>query len=267
MKAREVIEVLEEIAPPESGIERDNNGLIVGDTGIDVEAIGVTWMATVPALKEADFSGVNFLVVHERVFDYYQSSGWYDDIPEKEKEINIRKKEILEKSGMCIYRMHSNWDCYKDFGVVDSFASLLEFGDPVKEEKFIKTYRTFKTLEELAEHVKEKLMLNYIEVHGNLNRNIFYVTPLIGGFGGNQRNMPEVAKKQGSDALIVGDLVEPILIQALELDLSVLKTPHSKSEIPGIKNLHKVIEERFPDIETHYIPSGSGLGFSYVNIL
>ena len=69
--------------------------------------------------------------------------------------------------------------------------------------------------------------------------------------------MPEVAKSHGSQAIIVGDLIEYILIHAQELGLNVIQTVHSNSEIPGIKNQYELIRKNFPETPVFYFNGGS----------
>lgn len=256
MKIKDVIVYIEEISPPDSGVSNDYNKILYGNKNIEVKSMGVCWKATTPILEQVIQKGINFLIVHESIFYSYQVSEWYKD--KNEKKINQKIKKLLDKGNICVYRAHSNWDCYPDFGVVDSLASTLNLGQSIEQTKFIKTYQIEPiTFEKFASFVKKSLSLDYIRIYGEPNDKISSVTLLIGGFGGNQRNMPEIAKKHNTDVIIVGDLIENTLIYAQELGLKIIHTVHSFSEFPGIKNLYNVVKKKFPQIKLQYLDSGS----------
>ena len=257
MKVKDVISWLEKIAPPDSGIVDDDNRLLLGDENTEIKAVGVAWMATTPVIKEAIEKGVNFLIVHERLFFGHQESDWYEDSEEDQKEVNKIRKDLLEKNKIAVYRAHSNWDCLREHGVTDSLGFALGYKKVVRKTKFIKTYEIpTKKLKAIAEEIKEKLKLQSLRVYGDLNSQVSRITPLIGGFGGNQKNMPEIAKKHGSQVIIVGDLVEYILIHAQELGISVIETVHSASETPGLKSLFNLLKETFPQIPIYFFNGG-----------
>ncbi len=140
MKIQEVIEFIEKIAPPHSGVQNDENKLLFGDPDIRVNAIGVTWMATTPVIKEAVSKRINLIFVHEKLFSTYQESDWYEDSQEEDKEINRIKKQLLKENNIAVYRAHSNWDVLKEYGVIDSLGPTLGYAKIIGQTKFIKTY-------------------------------------------------------------------------------------------------------------------------------
>ena len=66
LRARDVAEYVEALAPPDSGVPRDENGFTFGDPETAVRGIAVTWMPTAEALREAAGRGLNLLVVSSR---------------------------------------------------------------------------------------------------------------------------------------------------------------------------------------------------------
>jgi len=256
MKIKNLITYIEEISPPDSGVSNDNNKILYGNEHNEIKSVGVCWKATTPIIEQAIQKGINFLITHESIFYSYQDSEWYKD--KNEKEINQKIKKLLDKGNICVYRAHSNWDCYPNFGVVDSLANRLNLNQVIEQTKFIKTYKIKPiAFEKFAHFIKKSLSLDNIRIYGNTNDIITSVTLLIGGFGGNQRNMPEIAKKHNADVIIVGDLLESTLIYAQELGLKIIHTVHSFSEFPGVKNLYSVIKKKFPQIKLQYFDSGS----------
>ncbi len=257
MKVFEITDYIQELAPLDSGIINDENGFIFGNKDKTIKKVGVAWMPTLSVLKNAEEKDIDLLIVHEHLFYKKQDSEWYEDSKTENKEINKLKKKILEENNITVYRAHSNWDCLKEFGILDSLADSLELTDAIEKTKFIKTYKINEiSLSEFSDYVKGKLNLMKIIVYGKPNEKISRVTLLIGGFGGNQDNMPEVAKKHKSNLLICGDLIEHVLIQARELGLNVIQIGHSTSEIPGVKNLYYLLKKKFPTISLTYFESG-----------
>ena len=64
------------------------------------------------------------------------------------------------------------------------------------------------------------------------------------------------ARQMGAEVVIIGEMIEPIVIAALEQGLAVIQTLHSASENPGIKRQAEVLAGRLPGIPVRYVPSG-----------
>ena len=89
--------------------------------------------------------------------------------------------------------------------------------------KFTRVYEIVPTsLKQLAEEVGQNLNC-VTRYFGDGEKTIAKVSPLIGGFGGNQVNMPEMVWRMGTEAIILGDMIEYIAINALELGLGSLR--------------------------------------------
>ena len=233
MRAKDVSSFIEAIAPLESGIHGDENGFIFGDSDIEVSGVGVMWMPTAPALSKAADERLNMLVVHEALFFVEQRSPWYNEPTTWAKLANRRRIKILLDNGMCVYRCHSNWDACPKYGVVDSIAEKLGFVKEVARSRFGRVYEINPvSLEEFAETIRRRLDDLVVRFVGDPEVVITKVAPLVGGFGGNQFNMPEEASSMGAEAMILGDMVEYIAIHARELGLAVIETLHSATENP-----------------------------------
>ena len=257
IRARDVADYVEQLAPLDSGVPRDDNGFTFGDPDQAVRGIGVTWMPTTHALEEAVRAGLNLLVVHEAWWIDEQRSPWYRELPEWSKPVNLARLRLLVDHGLALYRCHSNWDARPGDGVADQIGPALGFEREVARGRFVRVFEIKPvTLAALAENVKARLELPAVRVFGNLDRPLRFVAPLIGGFGGNQMSIPEEAQRLGAEAVIAGDLVEYVNVHALELGLGVIETLHSATENPAMRRLAHLLQERFPAVPTHYIESG-----------
>jgi putative NIF3 family GTP cyclohydrolase 1 type 2 len=258
LRAVDVAAYVELLAPPESGVPRDDNGFTFGDPATEVRGIAVTWMPTAAALREAAALGLNLLVVHEAWWFDAQRSPWYAELPGGSKPVNLGRLRLLTDNGLCLYRCHSNWDARPGDGVADRIGPALGLEREVARGRFTRVFEVPPVaLAVLAGEVKARLALPAVRFFGDPEREIRKIAPLIGGFGGNQFSMPEEVQRLGAEAIVTGDLVEYVTLHALELGLGVIETLHSATENPALRRLAALLGERFPEVPVRYIESGA----------
>lgn len=117
-KVRDVISLIDQIAPPSFAMQGDRIGLQIGDPDQEVDKILVTLDITDPVIDEARVLGTQFILSHHALI--YQALG------------NIRHDEIRGKyikklllADMSVYVAHTNWDI-TDGGINDVLAETLE---------------------------------------------------------------------------------------------------------------------------------------------
>ena len=258
LRAADVAAYVEALAPRESGVPRDDNGFTFGDPDTAVRGIGVTWMPTAEALREAAGLGLNLLVVHEAWWFDAQRSPWYDDLPGPSKPVNLGRLALLTGNGLCLYRCHSNWDARPGDGVADRIGPALGLEREVARGRFTRVFEVAPlALADLAAQVRERLGLPAVRFFGDPAREVRRVAPLIGGFGGNQFSIPEEVHRLGAEAVVAGDLVEYVTLHALELGLGVVEALHSATENPALRRLTELLRERFPQVPVRYLESGA----------
>jgi putative NIF3 family GTP cyclohydrolase 1 type 2 len=108
----------------------------------------------------------------------------------------------------------------------------------------------------LASRIEHGLGMPGCRIWGNPWRRIRRFAFLIGGFGSNQWHIAQAARQMGSEAVIIGEMIELIVIPMLEQGLPVIQTMHSASEIPGIKRQAEILAAKLPDLPVRYVPSG-----------
>jgi len=259
--ARQVAAVFESIAPLDSGIPGDELGFLVGDPDTPVRGIACLWNAHSESLQEAVRRGCNLLIVHETPFYERHPSPWYAG-PESEARItaNQKRRNLIEQHNLVIYRSHSNWDALDVDGVPDQAVRAL--GLPVRivaRQKFFKVHELDAPISvaELAEHARRGLEMPWTpRIFGPSDKMVQRFAFLIGGFGGNQLQMPQAACELGAQAIIVGEMLEWIAINSLELGMPVVETLHSLSEIPAIRRQSEMLSGMFPTLPVEYVPSG-----------
>jgi len=256
VRAQEIVDFIEGIAPSGSGAGNEANQFLFGDAEIAVTGICVTWMPTTLAINKSIENGQNMMVVHETLYFPHQLSPWYEDTQTPDKPTNQKRQKLLQDNNMCVFRCHSPWDAKPEDGVVDAIASVLGFSKVHAKTKFTRVYDMAPTsLKQLAKEVGQNLNC-VTRFFGDGEKTITKVSPLVGGFGGNQINIPEVVWYMGAEAVILGDMVEYTAINALELGVGVIETVHSSSENPGLKRLTAILNKQFPKIPVDFVDGG-----------
>lgn len=152
-------------------------------------------------------------------------------------------------------------DALPVYGVPDSAVAALGFGqiEAVARETFFSVQELPEavSVEELKRRVEQCLEFSHCRIFGAKEKSICRFAFLIGGFGENQRHMPQVAMELGAEVVITGEINEMLVLSALEIGLPVIESLHSISEIPGIKNQAALLAKELPDLRVEYVPSGA----------
>jgi putative NIF3 family GTP cyclohydrolase 1 type 2 len=261
-RAQHVAAALEAMAPRHSGNANDELGFLVGDPGQVIRGVACMWNAHTRSIERAAAAGLDMLLVHELPYFAAAPSHWIN-LPASEQEIgaNRARRALFERHRMVVYRAHSNWDALAVDGVPDQAVRALGLGEltVVASEKYFKVHRLSAPMRvaDLAERARVGLGMPWPpRVFGDPERRVETFAFLIGGFG-TIFNTPQVARRAGAQAILVGEFIEWTLIHALELDLPVVVTLHSLSEIPAIKRQAELLGERFPDLPVKHIGSGA----------
>ena len=260
--ARDVANLFESIAPLESGISGDELGFLCGDPQAPLRGIACMWNAHSVSIRRAIDRGLNMLIVHETPFYAVQDSRWYDG-PRRVEEIvaNRKRRELIDKHQLIVYRSHSNWDALAVDGVPDQAVKALGI-DGLKvigSQKFFHVHQlpSPMNVSALAARAQNGLGMPWPpRIFGDHGQPIERFAFLIGGFGGNQIHIPQAAQELGAEAIIIGEMLEWIVIASLECGMPVIETLHSLSEIPAIRRQAELLASRLPGIRVEYVHSG-----------
>ncbi|MDQ1316643.1 MAG: hypothetical protein QG588_291 [Candidatus Poribacteria bacterium] len=174
MKAKEICELFEEIAPIEIGLQSDRDrrvlGFRFGNPEINVTGVGVAWFMAMEVIEQASKSNQNLLLIHEPGLFYDNSSPWHTCLLQETNPVNLRRKQLLIDNDICVYTAHSNWDLQRNIGMQPTFAKALGFTDEIKRDIAVGVYRV-ETYIDLLYVVKngtpdsiEKAVLDAIEI-------------------------------------------------------------------------------------------------------
>jgi putative NIF3 family GTP cyclohydrolase 1 type 2 len=262
ISAKSVAQIIETIAPIDSGVPGDELGFVYGDRDVNIRGVACIWNAQTTSIQAAVDRNLDMLIVHEQLFYRPQLSYWHHGpLVDRDIVANRKRRELLAKHHMVVYRCHSNWDALADDGVPDQAVAALDLkGLKVHAaQKFFKVHELSspETVGSLAERAKSALGVPVVRVFGDERKKIRRFCFLVGGFGENQTHTPQVAMEMGADCVIIGEMSEFIVIAAMECGIPVIETLHSCSEIPAIKQQAQILQSRLPEIRVEYISSGA----------
>jgi len=261
VSAREVADVFEKIAPLTSGIPGDQLGFIYGNPETRVTGVGCTWCVQSAGLQYCADRNLNMIITHAALWMPPQTSPWYDGPAEEDIIANRLRQTALRKSGMVVYRSHSNWDALPRDGVADSGVAALGLGGSreIARQKFFSVNMLDHeiSVEDLRHRVEQGLAFSHCRVFGDARKKIRAFAFLIGGFGENQYHMPQAAMELGAEAIIIGEMSEFIVIACLEMGLPVIESLHSISENPGIRRQAEILAGHLDPLRVEYVASGA----------
>jgi len=256
MKAREIGGFLLRIAPPESGAKGDPTGFLYGNPDIECTGVGCTWTPTVAVLERAVELGLNMIETHEIPFFPSYKSFWYDERPEAEKRPNIRRKEILDKHGLCVFRTHTVWDVFPGKGQVDAFGKALGLTKEVARSRGVRVFEISPTtVGALAERVRKTMRLDAVRLVGDPERQVTKVATLVGGLG-QSFLAPEGALNLGAEVAILGEMFDYTARYAVDAGIALIETAHMTSENYGVMGVVEALRERFPSLRVEFLDAG-----------
>jgi dinuclear metal center YbgI/SA1388 family protein len=243
MELRKVVEILEEIAPPELADDFDEGriGLIL-DLENNIERIAVALDASSYVLKKAAEMRANLLVTHHTLI--------FHPINKVSKSLAESLKLALD-NGISLYSMHTNYD-RAEGGINDVLAARLGL-------KNIKNAEIGRIGEiepcasaELASHVSETLQtpVVYVGEKEEVRR-----VMVVGGSGFSTEFL-EIARENRVDAFVSSELKHNILREYE--DLCLIDATHYATENPGMEALCSRLREIL-GLEVEFIEQPSGL--------
>ena len=220
--------------------------VLFGDETMDVDKIGVCWIADMHAIQEAINQDIHFIITHENPF-YLDSTKPLTRILEATK----KKQDLLKKYNICIYRCHDVWDYFPKYGVADTWAEILEL--PFEERVNVKQPFHFANIDmgakELAKYIAERIKKygeNGVTIVGNPEQR---VTRL--GIGVGACTSVYDMLDNGADCCLVSDDGFRSWAEAqymLDMGYPMLIVSHGISEIPGLMNLVEYLKKSYKNV-------------------
>lgn len=243
MKLSKIVQVLEEIAPPELADDFDKGriGLILGLKD-EISRIAVALDANSHVLQKAAEIGADMLITHHTLI--------FHPVNIISKPLAASLKIALE-NGISLYSMHTNYD-RAEGGINDVLAVCLGL-------KSIRTSEIGRIGEietcssaELAAHVSECLQTPVL--YAGDKQEISRV--MVAGGSCFRNEFLEIARENGADAFISSELKHDVLRE--HEDFCLIDATHYATENPGMKALCPRLRELL-GIEVEFIDQPSGL--------
>ena len=245
MKIQDIINHLQERSPWVD-FSKTRDIVYCGDTGNDTDKVGVCWVATRRVLEEAARKGITFIITHEN-FLYQESTSPYLPLLESRRW----KLDFCRQNGITVYRCHDIWDRFPQYGISDTFASII---DLPFEERDVRSFYHYANVQMSARQVAQKLadaLMPYscenVELLGNPEAAVHRV-----GIGTGAITSFEEMHRNGCDCIIVTDDGSNNWIDfqfCLDNGISLIICHHSSSEIPGMDQLDDYLRQQFPQVE------------------
>lgn len=225
----------------------------VGDGGREITKAGVCWFAAMDTIRAAHQAQCQLLICHEPTF-------WEHDAAEafwRDKEPGLSKQRFLQKTGMVVLRAHDTWDQWPEIGIRDSWATCLGLTDRVYASQNHNYHAVYEippqTLRSFAQHVAERIRHlgeDSVHVMGDPERVVHRPALGVGCIGPDADIVA-----QGADVLLLcydGAPYWAVRERLYEMGPAIITVEHGTSEMPGLENLCRHLQEVFPTIDFRY---------------
>lgn len=248
--------VMDALIKPVGRLERTVDTLKFGDPGMEVTGIVTTFMPTRQVIEQALKRKANLVIAHEGLFFSHEDDGAAGG----EDFICQTKKQFIEESGIAVFRFHDYWHRYQPDGITDGLIRELAWDDYVSVHHPSASLLNIPpaSLQEIAEHVKQRLGISHVRIIGDMNMSCNRIGILAGYRGHGSMAIPLFEKEQ-VELVIYGEghewetpeHVREAVRQGVRRALLVLG--HAESEEPGMKALAVRLAAMFPGIPVDYI--------------
>ena len=236
--------------------------LKAGKPDMVVTGIVTTMFATVDVIRKAIDLKSNFIIAHEPTFyNHTDEVSWLE-----KDEVYQFKKELLEKNGIAVWRMHDYIHAFRPDGVLTGVLQALgweKYYNPA-EPRIVKIPPV--KLSKLISHVKEKLSIDTLRYVGHGDQMCERIAVFPGASGGRGQIAALSALKP--DVMICGEVSEWETseyvrdAQAMGRKQSLVVLGHARSEQPGMKWLKNWLQPRYPELTITHIPAGNPFSFA-----
>lgn len=261
MEGREIITMLEELAPPSYAFEWDNPGLVCGRKTKEVKKIMVALDATNTVIERAVAEQVDLIVTHHPMI--------FSGIKKVNDDSFLGEKILtLAEHGIGCFAMHTNYDIAGGMAEICGEKMQLLQPAPLEETHEIEGRpvgigqagylpKTM-TVRECACQVKAAFGLSDVLVFGDLDREVSYVaiSP------GSGRSILKEAKKKGVDVLITGDIGHHEGLDSMDMGFAVIEAGHYGLEQVFIQHVTDYLMEKTEGVEV--IPCGEGVPYQVI---
>jgi putative NIF3 family GTP cyclohydrolase 1 type 2 len=243
--------------------EKTCDQLMAGSWEEEVKGVATTFMATVDVIRAAIDQACNLIITHEPTwFTGMDKTEWV-----KDDSVYYRKKELIDKNKINIWRYHDHMHGGTSDQIYDGLLETLGWKPYLNKNLPHPHCYTIppSNVRALAEFLKQKLGMEVVKILGNPDMKCQRVGILVGGgsLGLGQEEMPaKLMHDERLEVIVCGEITEwtlPAYVRdaaALGLNKALIIAGHERSEEPGMKGFAGVLQPLLPGIPVKFIDSG-----------
>jgi dinuclear metal center YbgI/SA1388 family protein len=248
LKVKDIIKIMENIAPQKLAESYDNVGLMIGNKDEEVHKILIALDVTLEVIEEAIEKECNLILTHHPILFIKPKTITTDTL--------IGRKIIkLIENKLNVYSSHTNLDIVQE-GLGDIATELLGY----ENYKVLEVNKTFDNnnngigriikvnspigLLELCNRVKEKYNTPFVKFVGDENKEINTIA-LLNGSGEDFFNL---VRKKGCDCIITGDTSYHHVSDMREENIAIIDAGHFATEWPPMKVIGKKLNNILKDM-------------------
>ena len=253
MKAKDIMRDIITPQWQDAHLGRTGDCLKIGNPECEVKKIATTLTATPDIIRAAGEWGADLLIVHEPTF--YNAEDSFDE----NNRLSIKKKDLIEKYGLTIYRYHDsqhgagvdlvNLDFIDKMGWEGEFDNGLYF---VSKEPM--------AVRDIVEDIKKNIGITHPRIVGKADGKVTKIKLNTGHRTGNSYR--EFVERQDLELVISGELCEwsdgePVRDAAqFGEQKTILILGHAGSEKSAMEALAHTIDKKYDGAEAKYFDCG-----------
>ncbi len=235
MKVKNIIEIIEDLAPLNLQEDYDNSGLQVGDELTEVRSVLVCLDVTEAVVEEAHSRGCQMIVSHHPLI--FKALKCVSD-----KTYQQRCVVSALKYGISIYSAHTSLDNAPG-GVCSKMAEKLNLKQNLGTSPLIGYLPEAIKTEDFLDEIKRVFEVKVLR-HSEIKKDYILKVALCGGAGAF---LKEAALAQGADCFITGEFHYHDYFEADNMLL--VELGHYESEKCAIELISQHIKNSFPEID------------------
>ena len=233
VRVKDILSLLEEVAPRRLAEKWDNSGLQVGSLKGEVTKIMFSLDPCIEAVNQASGAGAEVLITHHPLIFSPLKSVSVDSFPGEVVSFALEK-------GISLISAHTNLDRAR-YGINDALAEILELRDPVVLEEYeggeregigrVGTLEKTLTLADFGRYVGQRLACKSLSIIGSADASINRVA-VVGGSGGSFVGR---ARSVDADCLVTGDVGYHHALAAWRDGICVIDAGHFHTEKAALR--------------------------------
>ncbi|MCY4001432.1 MAG: Nif3-like dinuclear metal center hexameric protein [Bacteroidetes bacterium] len=231
-----------------------------GDPQQPVRAIITTFTATHQLIEFAARQAVNMIITHESIYyNHEDDTQWLDN-----NDIFQKKRQMLEDSGIVVWRLHDAWHNFQPDGILTGVLNTLGWQGYADADRPHVCTIPSTSLAQLSQFMKTRFKAKRIRVIGDAEMSCQKIGLLAGSSSG-QRQIEMLSEV---DVLVVGEVREWETTEFVrdanwqgDQPKGLIVLGHALSEEPGMKWLADWLTPRLPSVIIAHQASGDPFYF------